>query len=262
MNRSPAVEVFADRAAVADAVAARLLDVLQQTVAAEGIAHISLTGGGAGIATLRAVAEQAQRNTESLDWSRVHFWWGDERLLPHRDAERNETQAWEALLSSLVEDRGLPQANIHPMPTSEQAADPEVGARIYAQELESCSPAGGIRGPHGQLNMPQMTVMLLGVGPDAHINSLFPGKETLSVTGVSTAGESDSPKPPPMRVTLTFDAVQSTRRVWLVTAGADKAPAVARSLSARAQVRDYPAAGARGTEETAWFLDQAAAASI
>lgn len=259
---SPTVEVFADRAAVADAVAARLLEVLRQTVDAEGLAHVSLTGGGAGIATLSAVAQQTQDGEEAPDWSKVHFWWGDERLLPDRDEERNARQAWDALLSFLVVEKGLPQENIHPMPTSEQAADPAVGARIYAQELESCSPVGGIQGPHGQLNMPQMTVMLLGVGPDAHINSLFPGKETLSVTGRTTAGESDSPKPPPMRVTLTFDAVQSTRRVWLVTSGADKAPAIARSVSPGAQILDYPAAGAQGTQETVWFVDQAAAASI
>lgn len=259
---SPTVEIFADRPAVADAVATRLLGLLRKTVSADGIAHVSLTGGGAGIAALSAVAAQTQHSAEAPDWSRVHFWWGDERLLPDRDDERNETQAWDALLSYLVNEHGLPPENIHPMPTSEQAADPEVGAQIYAQELESCSPAGGIQGPHGQLNMPQMTVVLLGVGPDAHINSLFPGKETLSVIGKTTAGESDSPKPPPMRVTLTFDAVQSAHRVWLVTAGADKAPAVARSLSTAADIINHPAAGAQGTEETVWFLDQAAAANI
>ncbi len=259
----PQIEIYEDRSAVVQVIAKKLLGVLAEAVEADGVAHVSLTGGGAGIAVLEAVAELVREDSSGApDWSRVHFWWGDERLLPERDAERNETQAHQALLDFLVAEGGLPAENIHPMPTSEQAADPATGASIYAQELERFSPEGGISGPQGRLNMPPLAVMLLGVGPDGHINSLFPGKDALTVTDRTTAGEEDSPKPPPLRVTLTFDAVHTAQRVWLVTAGGDKAQAVAHALSPGADVSQYPAAGASGIQETVWHLDRSAAGEL
>ena len=259
----PQVEVYADRPEVTRLVAGKLLRVLAETVEAAGAAHIARTGGGAGIATLEEVAGLGRDGaSDDLDWTRVHFWWGDERLLPERDAERNQVQASAALLDFLVAEHRLPAENIHPMPTSEQAADPAAGASIYAQELERFAPEGGIPGRHGQLNMPLFAVMLLGVGPDGHINSLFPGRDSLKVTGRTTTGEEDSPKPPPLRVTLTFDALQTAERVWLVATGEDKAQAAAGALSAAADPQTYPAAYARGAGETVWHLDQSAASQL
>lgn len=258
----PQVEIFEDSASTAGAIAAKLLRVLHQTAEAEGLAHVSLTGGGAGIAALKAVAELVREGAEAPDWSKVHFWWGDERLLPQGDEERNETQARGALLDYLVAEHGLPQENICPMPTSEEVAHPQAGAEIYAQQLEILSPEHGISGPHGKLMMPRFAVMLLGVGPDGHINSLFPGKESLTVTGQATVGEDDSPKPPPQRISLTFDAVHTAQRVWTAVAGADKAEAAAGALSPGADVSQYPAANARGAVETVWHLDKPAAAQL
>ena len=258
---SAQVEVFDTAEALAHQVAGKLLDVLRETIAAEGIAHVSLTGGGAGIKTLRAAAELLrQGGTATPDFSAVHFWWGDERLLPADDPERNETQAHEALLDQLIADYGLPRENIHPMPCSEEAANPEAGAQMYAQQLAEFAPQGGVKG----MIMPPLAVMLLGVGPDGHINSLFPGKDALRVSGQATTGEDDAPAQlgPPMRVTMTFDAIHSARRVWMGVAGQDKAPAAAQALAADADVAQVPAADARGAEETIWHMDRAAAAEL
>lgn len=260
----PKIEVLADRPAVTRAIAEKLLGVLAEAVEQRGAAHVSLTGGGAGIATLEAVAELLRAGSPALDWSKVFIWWGDERLLPEGDAERNVTQARGALLDYLVAEHGLPEENICPMPTSEEAAHPEAGAQIYAQKLETHSPEHGIEGPNGKLMMPQFDVMLLGVGPDGHINSLFPDKDALAVTGQATTGESDAPAElgPPMRVTLTFDAVHTARRVWTAVTGKDKAEAAASALADGVDVSAYPAANARGAEETIWHLDEAAAAEL
>ncbi|WP_300343285.1 6-phosphogluconolactonase [Nesterenkonia sp.] len=257
----PQIEVFDNADAVAEGIAVKLLGVLQETVREEGLAHVSLTGGGAGIRTLKAAAALvAADGVPTPDWTRVHFWWGDERLLPEDDPERNETQARQALLDLLVAEHGLPEDNIHPMPCSEEAAHPEAGAQMYAQQLEAHSPAGGVDG----LAMPRFAVMLLGVGPDGHINSLFPGKKSLRVTGQATTGESDAPPQlgPPLRVTLTFSAVHTARRVWTGVTGADKAQAAAEALSADPDVDRVPAANARGAQETIWHLDRDAAAAL
>jgi 6-phosphogluconolactonase len=258
----PQVEIFEDRRAVTEAIAKKLLGVITEGLETKATAHISLTGGGAGIAVLKAVKDLIGRGSISVpDWTAVHFWWGDERLLPRGDAERNETQARDALLDSLVADHGLPEQNIHPMPTSEDAAHPAAGAEMYAQALESFAPEGGIPGPHGQLNMPTFEVMLLGVGPDGHINSLFPGKDSLTVMGHSTTGEDDAPQQlgPPLRVTLTFDSIHTARRVWTAVTGPDKAEAAAKAFDAEPDVSEVPAANARGAQETVWHLDHAAA---
>lgn len=255
------VDVFDDVDALAEGIAGKLLRVVQETLDAEGIAHISLTGGGAGIKALRAAAELMRRDPAPVpDWSAVHVWWGDERLLPVGDGERNATQACEALLNQLVSDHGLPEQNIHPMPSSEDAAHPEAGAQMYACELEEFAPPEGIDG----LAVPPLAVMLLGVGPDGHINSLFPGKDSLRTAGQSTTGEEEAPEQlgPPLRVTLTFDAVHTARRVWTAVAGTDKAQATARALAPGADVSDVPAAAVRGAQETIWHLDTSAAAEL
>jgi 6-phosphogluconolactonase len=102
---------------------------------------------------------------------------------------------------------------------------------------------------------------MLGMGPDGHVASLFPGHPGVGVTGVSTTGVHDSPKPPPLRVSLTFEAIRAAREVWVVAAGAEKAAAVASAL-ADAPVEVTPAAGALGTKATLWLVDAAAVSDV
>lgn len=241
------VVVHPDASTLVAATAARLLTRLLDAQSTHSPVHLVLTGGTVGIATLAAVASNPVR--DAIDWSGVHVWWGDERFLPTGDLERNETLARDALLDA------LPLANVHPMPapgSTPAIGTPEESAAAYADELARFAPAGS--------SVPPFDVLLLGMGPDGHVASLFPGHDALTVTGVSTVGVHGSPKPPPERVSLTFDAINTAQEVWLIVSGAEKAAQVASALAGD-PVDHTPAAGAQGRELTLWLLDADAAAA-
>lgn len=119
----------------------------------------------------------------------------------------------------------------------------------YADELADASEDGFV---------PDFDVVLLGMGPEGHVASLFPGMPALHASG-STTAVWDSPKPPPTRLTLTLNAIRSAREVWVVAAGEAKAEAVAMALAEGTTAQECPAAGARGREGTIFWLDRAAA---
>ncbi|MFI6757648.1 6-phosphogluconolactonase [Micromonospora sp. NPDC050417] len=242
------VEVHADPSVVAQVVAARLVVKLIDAQSERGTAGVVLTGGRIAGAVFLAVRDLPAR--DAVDWSRVDVWWGDERFLPTGHPERNETQARAALLDHLP----LDPARIHPMPASDgpDGDDPEAGAARYAQTLAAAAP--------GTATLPHFDVLMLGVGEDGHVASVFPehpvGYETRPVSAVR-----GSPKPPPIRVTLTLPAINTAEEVWLVAGGADKAGAVGMAL-AGAGALQLPAAGVHGVERTRWVLDRAAAAEV
>ena len=105
-------------------------------------------------------------------------------------------------------------------------------------------------------------VLMLGVGPDGHVASLFPGFPQLDVDDRIAVAVTGSPKPPPERISLTFSALNRAKAVWFLVSGDEKAPAVARALADGTDLHDCPAAGVTGTEETIWFLDRAAASAL
>ncbi|MBP2437848.1 6-phosphogluconolactonase [Microbacterium amylolyticum] len=239
------VVVRADKSALAHAVAERLISELAVLTAGDGVAHVSLTGGSMGIGTLAAVRDLPDR--DDVAWSRVHFWWSDERFVPRNDGERNARQAREALLDAL----DVPDVNVHE-PWASEDGSLDDAAKAYADELSA-------HGPDGE-PAPAFDICLLGVGPDAHIASLFPGREEIHVSGgVAVLPVRNSPKPPPERITFTLPVINRSARVWLVVAGADKAEAVAR-VRAGALAGEAPASAARGTLETVLFADKAALA--
>lgn len=248
---APVVVVHPDADALATATAARLLVRLLDAQSQHSPVHVGLTGGGMGGRVLAEVASSPLR--DAVDWTGVHVWWGDERFLPEGDPRRNETQARAALLDALP----LPAANVHAVPPpGPDVPTPEAAADAYARELAAhAAPAGSDdAGPE----VPAFDVLLLGVGPDGHVASLFPGRPTLAVLDRTTVAVHDSPKPPPERVSLAFPAIEAAEEVWLVVAGADKAPAVARAL-AGAPTEEIPAAAVRGRSRTLWLLDVQAA---
>ena len=125
--------------------------------------------------------------------------------------------------------------------------DAEAAAARYAGELAA---GGG--------TLPPFDVLMLGVGEDGHVASLFPGHPVLQATGTTSAVH-DSPKPPPTRVTLTMPAIQTADEVWLIAAGPDKTDSVGAALDGE---KTRPAAHATGVSKTLWLLDAAAAAKI
>jgi 6-phosphogluconolactonase len=247
VSAAPLVVVHSDQQQLRDAAGARWLLAVADAQAARGVAHAVLTGGSMGSAILASAGASPFRDL--VDWSRVHLWWGDERFLPHDDPDRNDTQNRAALLHSLP----LVAAQVHAVAGPDLAADPHDSARRYAGELARAAPGGQ--------DVPDFDVLLLGVGPDGHICSLFPGHPALEVTDRPTAGVEGSPKPPPLRVTLTFPALARARHTWFLVSGEDKADAVARSL-AGVPTSEAPAGTPRGTESTVWLLDASAASRL
>ncbi|GEN79023.1 6-phosphogluconolactonase [Actinotalea fermentans] len=246
---APLVVVHPDAETLAVGTAARLLLRLMDAQSLHRPVHVGLTGGGMGARVLAAVAASPLR--DAVDWTGVHVWWGDERFLPAGDPERNETQARAALLDGLA----LPPENVHAAPPlGPHLTSPHDAAVAYAAELARYAADGDDAGPP----VPVFDVLLLGVGPDGHVASLFPGQATLGVVDRTTVGVTDSPKPPPERVSLTLPAIEAAQEVWLVVAGADKAEAVRRAL-AGADPAEIPAAAVRGRTRTLWLLDVAAA---
>ena len=247
MTNERRVLVHPDKAALAGAVAARFITKLLDILDAQAVAHVVLTGGGMAAAVHEAVAASPARTT--LDWSRVHFWWGDERWVPAGDADRNDEQARVALLDAL----DLPTGNIHRFPASDGNLDLDAAAEAYAAELAQHG-ADGL--PH-----PIFDITFLGVGPDGHIASLFPHRSGIQVTDRTVIAVRNSPKPPPERLSLTRPVINSSQRVWLVLAGADKASALGLAL-AGASRDEVPVAGIKGRKRTVFFVDGDAAAEV
>ncbi len=246
----PGVLVHRDAALLARAVAARLVTRLVDAQAAAGTASLVLTGGGIGTSVLTELAAAPAR--DAVDWQRLDIWWGDERFLPAGDPERNETGAREALLRHVAAD----PARVHPMPASDgpDGDDPDAAAARYAAALRGAARPDD-RGP-----VPAFDVLLLGIGPEGHVASLFPALPALADDRPVVAVR-DSPKPPPTRLTLTLPAIRAAREVWVLAAGGEKAGAVRLALSGAAP-EEVPAAGARGRERTLFLLDRAAASSL
>ncbi len=243
-----AVRVVTDQTAddVARRVAGRFLPCLRSDLAERGEAHIAVTGGSMGIAVLREAA--ACLDAPEIDWSLVHFWWGDDRFVPRDHADRNARQARDALLGSIP----VPPENVHEMPAADEGLGLDDAAEAYAAELA--------RFGTDDQPWPSFSLCFLGMGPDGHVASLFPGRAEIEVTDAAVVAVRDSPKPPPTRLTLTLPVINAAERVWLVVAGADKAAALRDAVAG--EVSGVPAARVRGLSQTLVFADHPAAAEL
>lgn len=241
---TPRVEVHDSADALATAVAGELLRVLTDAQAAGRVPQVVLTGGTIADAIHREVARLAPEH--GVDWGRVGLWWGDERFVATDSPDRNAGQAREAWLDVL----GVPSSSVHEVAATGAVEDVTAAAAAYAEEVRTHAPDG-------------FDLVMLGVGPDGHVASLFPGHPQLQVADALAVGVTDSPKPPPERVSLTFAALNATRATWFLVSGEGKAEAVARALDpAGTTLEETPATGAGGRDETVWFLDREAASRL
>lgn len=240
------VLVHDDKQALVDAVADRFIEKVSELLAKQERVNVVLTGGSAGIAALSAIRA---RGAERIDWTRVVLWWGDERWVPEADGDRNALQATEALLAHVP----LEPANVHQFPASDHGRDLDDAAAHYASELASAADPGE--------DLPRFDITFLGVGPDGHIASLFPDYPGIQVENATVVPVVSSPKPPPERLSLTLKAINSSDRVWLVVAGADKASALGLALAGASQL-EVPVAGVQGRYRTVFFVDAEAAAEV
>jgi 6-phosphogluconolactonase len=246
----PDVVIEPDAEMLARAVAAALVARLAAAQAVHGRASMVVTGGGIGTAVLEHVAGlAAEPARETVDWGAVDVWWGDERFVPADDDERNEKGARRALLDRV----GVPAEGVHAIPPSDgDFTEPEEAADWYAGRLAAAAPEGQ--------ELPRIDVLLLGMGPEGHVASIFP--DSPGVTDARPVfAVRDCPKPPPVRVSLGFSAINAAEEVWLLVSGDGKAEAVARALTG-AEPADLPAAGVHGRRATRWLLDAAAASRL
>jgi 6-phosphogluconolactonase len=241
-GHDPQVVVHRDKQLLADASAARLVNALVDAQAQGREPHVSLTGGSMGSAIIASLVAAPGR--AAVDWSTVSVWWGDERYLPAGDPARNDTQNDDAGLRDL----GLDPERVHRVPGPDASASAEESAELYAAALRANG--GG-----------EFDVTVLGVGPDGHVASLFPGHPAQLASGAAAVAVHDSPKPPPDRVSLTLECLNRSRRVWFLVAGGDKAEAVRDGVDGAGPERST-AAQVRGARETLWLVDQAAAEQV
>lgn len=230
------VVVLPDASALASSIAEHMTSRLAmiQTYGG-GRPRVVLTGG-----TI-ANAAYAALEAGAVDWTNVDFYWGDERFVPEGHADRNDQQAKDAFLTRL----GVPAEHIHAMPAHGCDLSTSEAATAYATELPTVP----------------FDLVLLGMGPDGHVASLFPGFPHLRETERAVVEVLNSPKPPSVRLTMTFPALNNADAVWLLVSGEGKADAVARALG-DGTVEDTPAAGVKGDTETVWLLDGPAASKL
>jgi len=229
------VQVLEDREALARAVAHRITERVEQL--SEDLTRpprLVLTGG-----TIAAQTYAHLGGAPEL-WRNVDFYWGDERWVSSGSVDRNDEQARQAFLRRF----DVPEERIHAMPSPDDSLSSRQAADQYARALPE-----------------DFDLVLLGVGQDGHVASLFPGSSQLGVVDRDVVSVEASPKPPAERLTLTLAALCRAETVWLIAAGEEKAAAVAAALT-DAPVDQVPAAGVRGRTETVWLLDVDAAGHL
>jgi 6-phosphogluconolactonase len=231
------IEILPDPAALARHVAEWMTSA---ALAAKGTFRVSLSGGSTPKMLYGLLASDQFRSR--FPWQLVSWYWGDERFVPYDHRESNYRMTREAMLAKVP----APPGNIHPVPAD---GSPQGAARRYEQTLQEAYGAT-ILDPA----RPLFDVTLLGLGPDGHTASLLPGESVLEERERWVAVVSHGR--PEVRITMTYPAIESSRRVAFLVTGREKA-AILRAI--RAGGSQVPAARVRPVGELFWFVDRAAA---
>jgi 6-phosphogluconolactonase len=248
---SPRVHVLDSAGALAADVASRLVPALARAQQEHGRAALALTAGSIMERVWTALADDPA--ARDVDWSRVDVFWGDERFVPADSEDRNDLPA-----ERLLFDREPFSAAVrHSMPAAggEFGDDLDAAAAGYGATLRAA------RRDDDTADVPSFDVVLLGVGPDGHCCSLFPDHPSSSDLSAPVIPVRNSPKPPPLRISFSFDTLNTAREIWVVASGSGKAEASARAI-AGADRTQVPSAGAQGRERTLWLLDRDAASQL
>jgi 6-phosphogluconolactonase len=201
------VTTCANAEAIARRAAAEIARHMQRSCEQRGVAHIALSGGTTPARTYELLA------AEPVDWKGTHVWFADERCVGPRNALSNYRLVRETVLGAV----GVPRGRVHRM---RGELGPHEGARRYGLAL-------GKRVPSGEDDLPVLDLVVLGIGPDGHVASLFPGAPSLDLTERAVClGVRNSPKPPAQRITLSLAVLRAARRCLLLATGASKADAV------------------------------------
>ncbi len=268
----PEVRVLPTSDDVAEAAATEIARVLAAAIAEHGVAHWSTTGGSAAPPIYRLLRVAPLR--DSVTWERVHVWWGDDRFVPPDHPQSNVLALEQILLDSGGDEAGsgatgsdvsgtgagvrIPAANLHPVPVSAaiaHAGGASWAAARYARFLREGGPAPNADG------VPVFDLIVLGVGPDGHILSVFPGSAVWNDPALCAAVPAPTHVGPHLeRVTMHPRLLAAARRVLVVCTGASKASVLGRAWTGD-NLRELPVRAARAANAI-WVLDEAAAAEL
>ena len=211
---------LADPAAVAEAAADRVVAILRNAISRRGVARVAISGGG----TPRLAYPLLTRppRVDAVDWSKVEFFWADERTVPPDHPDSNFGSAWMGWLSQLP---GLRQGAVHRMPA--EGPDLDAAAAAYQAEVARAFGVSPDAAADPATPPPVLDLAWLGLGRDGHTASLFPGSSALGVADRWVAG-TWAPGPACWRMTLTFPLLNAAREVLFTATGADKADALRR----------------------------------
>jgi 6-phosphogluconolactonase len=223
------------RSQLADECARRVERAASEAIAGRGQFAWAVPGGSVAEACFPSFAQAA------IDWSRTHVFWGDERAVPPSDPQSNYGFAWQLWLRHVE----IPRDRIHRM--AADSIDLDRAAAAYDHELRQT-----LGDP------PRLDLILLGVGPDGHVCSLFPGHPAIDERARYTVGVEGAPKPPPRRITLTLPAIRAARIIVVCAFGEEKAEAVREALGDQAGDASPLALATRDHPQVVWLLDAGA----
>lgn len=243
LRQQPDIRVLPDLNTLSVRAAEMAAGIINEAVRRRGRCTLVLSGGSTPIPLHQLLASTYRA---AIPWSQVDVFWGDERYVPPDDVRSNYRMARQTLLDLVP----CPAANVHPMPT--HFSDPDVAARDYQATLER----------YWKDAEPQFDLVLLGMGPEGHTASLFPGSVVLD-EAIRWVVASTVPAEPPQRLTLTFPAFARSAHIHFLVSGVDKAAALSHVLSGRADPLVYPAAGIQPAQgPVVWWLDRDAASAL
>lgn len=217
--------LYADQTELLEEVTSQLLEVIETGLRINGVFHLALTGGTLGSELTRTLV--ADWNAHPELYQGLHIWWSDERFVDRSSAEQNSSPVLNSVTNKNV--------TIHMLRASDEVENIDIAVEDYLAQLAE--------------NFMDLTV--LGLGPDGHIASLFPGaahidrlEKVIAIT--------DSPKPPAVRATFTLSMINTSTLVWIIAAGASKADAVTKIIEGDLSI---PASYVRAADHTRLIVD-------
>lgn len=241
------IKIFNDDNELADAAAKEVVALSDEAIESRGIFSVALSGGSTPKQLYKMLA--GNRYRRQIDWSKTHFFFGDERAVsPDREAS-NFRMIDEVMFTNIAD---LPKENIHRVQAEQPPAD---AAALYEQEIKDFFRSETIE-------FPIFDLILLGMGTDGHTASLFPGSEAVN-ENLRFFVENYVEKLGAYRLTLTFPVINNARTILFLVSGADKAAVVGEVLSSGEREIKYPAQMVNPTDgKLMWFLDKPASSLI
>ena len=232
------VEILTDKSALVQRAQELILERSQAAIESRGLFTIALAGGSTPKPLYEALSSQ------SLPWSKIHVFWGDERYVAATDKDSNQLMARSAWLDKVE----IPDRNIYGVDTTGE--DPEQAAKKYEARIQHF---------FGDAQIPAFDLILLGMGDDGHTASLFPHTEVLKVRDRLIAVGNKDGQP---RITFTIPLINQARSVIFLVAGENKRPALSKVFAPQGDELEYPSRSIKPEGELIWLLDEAAGSEL